>query len=167
MLVKVGDRIFRRSGGCAQCGFCCRVDYTNLREYAALDRAAVQKTGCRFWPVCQLQDHDEEGRIICKSHGKSFGQCRTFPWHPLQLTNVDRDDLPRIPTYIHENTLWLGLPPELKDLAKFAGWAPFSKACPYKFTDVTDTLTDRQKENVKQAANPVVIHVNVDTRVAT
>lgn len=144
----------------------------------------MEKTGNRFWPVCQVAGHDEDGNIICKDHTKSYAGCKRFPWHPEQLSNVDRDDLPRIPVHVHgedlelfelaqagetvdrKPRLFLGLPKELEGKAPFVGWAPFSRVCPYKFNDVTNELSPRERDRVKPAKPPIVTHTPVGTRFA-
>ena len=126
-------------------------------------------------PACSFMVRDSEGKIICKGYkGRDFG-CRAFPWHPLQLTNTECEDLPRIPIY--KSGRYLTSTPveevdekgskivrhviDQKDVTKddgiIVGYNPFSTVCTFRFEDITDDFKVRfPNMKVRRALGPVV-----------
>jgi hypothetical protein len=97
----------------------------------------------------------EDGKPKCTVHNKTDRGCHMFPWHPIQLINTERDDLPRIPVYQRGKTLYYGRNEGLGDVA-FVYWAPLGEVCKYAFIDVTDELTENQRKKVKSVEDPRV-----------
>lgn len=112
-----------------------------------------------MWPGCDFMIPDENGKPSCSVHNRTDKGCHLFPWHPFQLVNIERDDLPRIPMYRSPKTLYYGLPPDVKD-AVFVGWAALGEVCKYAFIDVTDELTPNRRKRVKPAEDPRVKYQN-------
>jgi len=176
MLIEIDGRFYKRTGHCCRCGFCCRNDMINYHGYSVYFVKAADRRGSMLHANCERLVRDAEGKPACKDWKSRGGGCRHFPWHPDQLNNTERGDLPRIPKYKSGRLLTMTLinrprTPDGITTADFRineqdvteddtiiiGWEPFSTVCTYSFSDVTDKiLEERPYAVVKRAKNPVI-----------
>jgi hypothetical protein len=177
MLHESDGRIYKRVGYCCRCGFCCRNDMINYNQYSKYFVKAADVRGSMLHANCERLGKDGAGLAICKDWKNRGGGCRHFPWHPLQLSNTERGDLPRIPRYKSGRMLTMKLvnrpkTPDGITTADFkidqadvteddtiiVGWEPFSTVCTYMFVDVTEDIRkNRPYAVVKPFKDPVII----------
>jgi hypothetical protein len=121
----------------------------------------------------------DDGKPGCLNYEDRGRGCRLFPWHPDQLSNTERGDLPRVPIF---NT---AQPPTVtsrevpadngvsvlyqeleskevkREELKIIDWAPFSTVCSYVFVDVTDWFRSiAKKPKYVKETSPIVKYVH-------
>lgn len=169
MLVRWDNKVWERKGNCIRCGFCCRPDYINYSQYREMDLKAQSRFNKKLLSGCKRMIR-VEGKCGCSQYLTRPSGCRRFPWHPLQLSNTDFEDLPRIPVYKSGRYLTMSIIEEngesklvinekdvTKDDFEIIGYKPLSSICSYRFEDVTEYMKRNRPHLIcEDAKDPVV-----------
>ena len=170
MLVRFDNKVWERKGHCIRCGFCCRPDYINYSQYREMDQESMRRFNKKLLAGCKRMIRVGLGICGCREYQVRPSGCRRFPWHPLQLSNTDFEDLPRIPIYKSGRYLTTTIIEENGELKaainesdvtdddfKIIGYKPLGTKCTYRFEDVTEYMKrNRPHLLLRDGEDPVV-----------
>jgi hypothetical protein len=137
-----------------------------------------ERFGKHLQADCSALFRDSDGKSACRAYKTRSGGCRLFPWNPLQLSNTEYEDLPRIPIYksgryitfsvVNEGVDSNGNPErklvfDQKDVTnddfEIVNYLPFSERCSFRFIDVTEKMKRKRPNLICKVAKEPVVHM--------